>query len=127
MHLTETSTDPRLDETLQLIGSDKVEGTEVRRPSGEHLGTIRRVMIEKISGKVAYVVMSFGGFLGVGEDFYPVPWDRLKYNETLDAYELDISDDQLSGAPKFTDEAVYDFSRAEGRRVNDFYGVPTSF
>ncbi|WP_158807142.1 PRC-barrel domain-containing protein [Beijerinckia sp. L45] len=127
MHLSDTSTDPRLDETLQLIGSDKVEGTEVRRPDGAHLGTIRRVMIDKITGKVAYVVMSFGGFLGVGEDFYPVPWDRLKYNEMLDAYELDISDDQLSGAPKFTDEAVYDFSRAEGRRVNDFYGVPTSF
>ena len=120
----ETLTDPRLRETVELIGSDKVEGTDVRRPSGDQIGTIRRVMIDKRSGKVSYAVMSFGGFLGIGEDYYPVPWERLTYNEKLDAYELDISDDQLSGAPRFTDEAAYDWSRAEGRRISDFYGVP---
>jgi hypothetical protein len=125
--LSDFTTDPRLDETLNLIGSDKVEGTNVRRPNGDHLGQIRRVMIEKTTGKVSYAVMNFGGFLGVGEASFPVPWEKLKYNETLDAYELDISDDQLSGAPQFTDEAAYDWSRAEGRRVHDFYGVPTSF
>ena len=123
----ETATDPRLRETVELIGSDKVEGTDVRRPSGDQIGTIRRVMIDKRSGKVSYAVMSFGGFLGIGEDYYPVPWERLTYNEKLDAYELDISDDQLSGAPRFTDEAAYDWSRAEGRRISDFYGVPYGF
>ena len=123
----ETLTDPRLRETVDLIGSDKVEGTDVRRPSGDQIGTIRRVMIDKRSGKVSYAVMSFGGFLGIGEDYYPVPWERLTYNDKLDAYELDISDDQLSGAPRFTDEAAYDWSRAEGRRISDFYGVPYGF
>ena len=120
-------TDPRLRETPELIGSDKVEGTDVRRPSGEQIGTIRRVMIDKRLGKVSYAVMSFGGFLGIGEDYFPVPWEKLTYNEKLDAYELDISDDQLSGAPRFTDEAAYDWSRAEGRRISDFYGVPYGF
>ncbi len=119
-----TETDPRLRETAELIGSDKVEGTDVRRPNGDQIWTIRRVMINKRSGKVEYAVMSFGGFLGVGEDYYPVPWERLSYDEKLDAYVLDISDDQLSAAPRFTDEAAYDWSRAEGRRISDFYGVP---
>lgn len=122
--MTEVSNDLRMDETLNLIGSDKVEGTAVRRPNGDHLGSIRRLMIEKTSGKVSYAVMNFGGFLGLGEAYYPVPWDRLRYNEALDAYELDVTDDQLNNAPQFTDETAYDWSRAEGRRVDDFYGVP---
>ena len=120
----ETSTDPRLRETLSLIASDKVEGTDVRRPNGEAIGSIARVMIDKRSGKVAYAVMSFGGFLGIGEDYYPVPWEKLTYNPKLDAYELDIDDDRLSGAPKYADESAHAWSLAEGRRVNDFYGVP---
>ena len=58
-------------ETASLIGSDKVEGTPVYRSNGEPVGQIERVMIDKLSGKVAYAVMSFGGFLGIGEDYYP--------------------------------------------------------
>src|SRR4051794_3459616 len=57
-------------ETFGLIGSDKVEGTEVYRSNGDRVGTIERVMIDKLSGKVAYAVMSFGGFLGIGDDYY---------------------------------------------------------
>jgi hypothetical protein len=115
--------DPRLQETLTLISSDKVEGTAVRRPNGEKVGEIARLMIDKQSGKVAFAVMSFGGFLGLGEDFYPIPWEKLNYNPALDAYEIDIDKDQLTAAPKFTDEAAFDWSSAEGRRVNDYYGV----
>lgn len=58
-------------ETSKLIASDKVEGTPVYRSSGEQIGRIERLMIDKLSGKVAYAVMSFGGFLGMGEDHYP--------------------------------------------------------
>jgi hypothetical protein len=57
-------------ETSNLIGSDKVEGTPVYRPNGDRLGQIERIMIDKLNGKVAYAVMSFGGFLGVGADYY---------------------------------------------------------
>ena len=60
-------------EIHSLIASDKVEGTNVRRPNGDKIGEIERVMIDKVSGKVAYAVMSFGGFLGMGEDYYPLP------------------------------------------------------
>src|SRR5437660_5353192 len=75
----------RTDETREsydLIGSDKVEGTNVYRSDGEKVGSIERVMLEKRSGKVAYAVMSFGGFLGLGHDHYPIPWARLSYNES---------------------------------------------
>jgi hypothetical protein len=119
----ETETDPRLDETLNLIGSDKVEGTAVKRSNGEHLGEIRRLMIDKASGQVAYAVVTFGGLFGVGERYYPVPWSRLRFNATLDGYELDIGDSDLATAPHFTDETVYDWSRAEGQRLDGFYGI----
>jgi hypothetical protein len=70
-------------ETSNLIGSDKVEGTPVYRLNGDNIGQIERVMIDKISGKVAYAVMSFGGFLGIGEDYYPLPWSVLTYKKGL--------------------------------------------
>src|ERR1044072_9257922 len=61
-------------ETASLIGSDKVEGTAVYGADEQKIGEIERVMIEKVGGKVAFAVLSFGGFLGIGEDYYPVPW-----------------------------------------------------
>ena len=64
-------------ETTTLIGSDKVEGTNVYRSNGDKIGSIERIMLDKQSGKVAYAVMSFGGFLGIGHDHYPVPWSLL--------------------------------------------------
>ena len=70
---TRTQTKPlEKRETSNLIGSDKVEGTPVYRSNGDSVGQIERVMIDKLSGKVAYAVMSFGGFLGIGEDYYPL-------------------------------------------------------
>ena len=67
-------------ETSTLIGSDKVEGTNVYRSNGDKIGSIERIMLDKQSGKVAYAVMSFGGFLGIGHEHYPVPWSLLTYN-----------------------------------------------
>jgi hypothetical protein len=86
-------------ETTRLIGSDKVEGTAVRRSNGDTIGTIERVMIDKRGGKVAYAVMSFGGFLGIGSEYRALPWSVLKYNENLDGYELNVTENQLRGAP----------------------------
>ena len=67
-------------ETVYLIGSDKVEGTAVYGADDRKIGNVQRVMIDKIGGKVAYAVVSFGGFLGMGEDYYPIPWPNLKYD-----------------------------------------------
>src|SRR5213595_3931396 len=93
-------------ETANLIGSDKVEGTPVYRSNGERVGQIDRVMIDKLSGKVAYAVMS----LGIGEDYYPLPWTLLNFNPALDGYEVDISEQQLEGTPKFSKYENFDWS-----------------
>ncbi len=112
-------------ETASLIGSDKVEGTAVYRPNGDKVGMIERIMIDKLSGKVAYAVMSFGGFLGLGHDHYPIPWSLLTYNTQLQGYEVNITDDQLKGAPRFTRDHPWDWDDNDrSRRVHNYYGVP---
>jgi hypothetical protein len=88
-------------ETVSLIGSDKVEGTAVYGPDDKKIGTVQRVMIDKVSGKIAYAVVSFGGFLGMGEEYYPMPWSKLDYDTELGGYRVDVTEDQLRGAPKF--------------------------
>src|SRR5881397_2863604 len=74
---------PEARETADLIGSDKVEGTTVYDAKGEKMGSIARVMIDKRSGQVASAVLSFGGFLGIGNDYYPIPWAALSYDTSL--------------------------------------------
>src|ERR1700688_725558 len=80
----------------RLIASDRIEGTLVRRPDGEKIGKIKRLMIDKEGGTIAYAVMSFGGLFGLGDNHYQIPWSLLKYNRSLDAYESDIPDEQLA-------------------------------
>jgi hypothetical protein len=82
-----------------LIASDRVEGTAVCRPGGKKIGVIRRLMIDKVTGNVAYAILTFGGFLHFGERHFPVPWAALSYNAVLQAYEVDIADEQLHDAP----------------------------
>jgi hypothetical protein len=112
-------------ETSSLIGSDKVEGTNVYRSNGDNIGSIERIMIDKLSGKVAYAVMSFGGFLGIGHEHYPVPWSLLTYNTKLGGYEVNISDQQLKGAPSYANDNDWDWEdRKRAQQVYDYYRVP---
>lgn len=109
-------------ESASLIGSDKVEGTTVYGRDGTSIGTIQRVMIDKISGKVAFAVTSFGGFLGLGEDYYPLPWSQLKYDTGLGGYRTNLTEAQLQGAPKYGRSKEWDWSdRENDRQVNDYY------
>lgn len=112
-------------ESGNLIGSDKVEGTAVYSHNDEKIGTIERVMIDKPSGKVAYAVMSFGGFLGIGDDHYPIPWSKLTYDETIGGYRTDLSTADLEDAPRFRSDDEYDWeSRDLGMNVYNHYGIP---
>ena len=111
-------------ETYDLIGSDKVEGTDVYGPDRNKIGYIERVMIGKRSGKVDYAVLSFGGFMGMGDDHYPLPWPTLTYNEELAGYQVNVTEDQLKNAPKYSNENDWDWSdRNRGRKVYDYYGA----
>jgi hypothetical protein len=121
----QSSIDTSARETRSLIGSDKVQGTAVYRSNGEKVGSIDRVMIDKISGKVAYAVMSFGGFMGIGEDYYPLPWKLLTYNPQLEGYELNIGETQLKGAPKYSTHETWDWT-TRGQAIDDYYKVPSS-
>jgi hypothetical protein len=110
-------------ETVSLIGSDKVQGTAVYGPDGQKIGSIERVMIEKRTGRVSYAVLSFGGFLGIGDDYYPLPWPSLKYNVDLGGYQVLITDEQLRGGPKYGRSADWNWDGGT-RAIDDYYGLP---
>ena len=84
--MTDTITRPSTQSSNSLISSARVEGTHVYNADGEKLGTIDAIMIDKYEGNVAYAVMSFGGFLGIGEQYHPLPWQSLDYDERKDGY-----------------------------------------
>src|SRR5262245_57086919 len=117
--VTTTTLDTR--ETATLIGSDKVEGTAVYGADGNNIGSIERVMLDKISGKVAYAVMSFGGFLGMGEDYYPIPWSILQYDTNLGGYRVNLTQAQLENAPKYSSSDDWQWNRDNDRRVYEYY------
>ena len=108
-----------------LIESDRVEGTTVYDPNGNSIGSIKRLMIEKISGKVAYAVMGFGGFLGMGEDEHTIPWNKLTYDTSLGGYRTDVTEEQLRGAPTFYRDRDYDWSdRGRETELHDYWRSP---
>jgi PRC-barrel domain len=105
-----------------LISSEDVQGTAVYGPGDEKVGDIDHLMIEKISGRVAYAVMSFGGFLGLGHSHYPIPWSALKYDTALQGYRTGITESQLKDAPQFSDDSWGD--RGWETRLHQHYGAP---
>jgi hypothetical protein len=110
-------------EMAGLIGSDKVDGTNVYGTDGKKIGSIERLMIGKTDGKVAYAVLSFGGFLGMGDEHYPLPWQQLTYDTELGGYRVNLTKEQLEGAPKYSDDWDWE-DRERTRGVSDYYGAP---
>jgi hypothetical protein len=116
-----------MDETRRLIASSKVEGTPVFNRAGEQLGTVYNFMVDKVSGQVAYVVMSFGGFLGIGESYHPLPWRALTYDTRLGGYVVDIDKDRLTDAPRYGADQDPFADDEYGARVDAYYRTaPTS-
>ncbi len=109
----------------RLIGSDKVEGTSVYGADRNKIGSIERVMIDKVSGKVSYAILSFGGFFGMGSNLLPLPWGRLTYNPRFEAYQLDIDDEELKRAPSFRADKEFDWGdRSQEAELHRYYGIP---
>ena len=115
--------DPDVHETHDLIASDMVVGTNVYDREGKHIGKVERLILEKRGGRVSYAVLSFGGFLGIGHDHYPLPWAKLDYDEGLSGFRVDIAREQVEGAPKYAEGEDFDWSEKSGRRVYDYYDV----
>jgi hypothetical protein len=110
------------DETRDLIASDKVAGTSVYDRSGNKLGSVSNLMLDKRSGQVAYAALSFGGFLGMGASYHPLPWNQLHYEPKQGGYVVDLTKEQLEGAPTYSDphEARWD-DPTYGRGIDDYY------
>jgi len=123
----ETQSD-RLEETIDrtdrsLISADNVRGTAVYNTTGEKIGNVDSVMLDKYSGKVAYAVMSFGGFLGIGEKYHPLPWDALDYDEDAGGYCVGISRDNLERGPAYSRSDIDSFDYASsGPMIDRYYG-----
>ena len=107
----------------RLISSEDVQGTNVYGIGDEAIGEIDHLLIEKMSGRVAYAVMSFGGFLGLAHSHYPIPWSALKYDTALQGYRTGITEAQLKDAPAFSDDSWTD--RDWETRTHQHYGSPT--
>jgi hypothetical protein len=112
------------DETDRLISSEKVDGTAVYNRSGDRLGTVHHLMIDKYAGRVEYAVMSFGGFLGIGESYNPLPWRTLTYDTRMGGYVVDVDRTRLERAPRFTASSLPDWRDRDYRSRIDEYWVP---
>jgi sporulation protein YlmC with PRC-barrel domain len=112
----------------RLISADRVQGTPVFDQAGAKLGHIEDVLLHKESGRVAYAVMSYGGFLGAGERYHPLPWSMLTYNVDKAGYVVPLTRSQLDGAPTLGREQVeQQDDTAWAEEVHHHYGLPGPF
>jgi hypothetical protein len=81
-------------------------------------------MIDKVSGNVAYAIMSFGGFLGIGNSYHPLPWSLLQYDTNKGGYVVNLDKSQLEGAPSYDVGVEPDWDDPEYEtEIHDYYGV----
>jgi sporulation protein YlmC with PRC-barrel domain len=118
-----SSRDVPVDETDRLIASNKVEGTAVYNRQGERLGSVYNFMVDKYDGKVAYAVMSFGGFLGIGDSYHPLPWESLDYDTQQGGFVVDLDRSKLEAAPSYRANEDPWSNRDYGRSVYEYYGA----
>jgi sporulation protein YlmC with PRC-barrel domain len=112
------------DESAALISADKVQGTAVYDAGNEKIGTIEDVMLTKQTGKVAYAILSFGGFLGLGEKYHPLPWGALKYDTTIGGYRVMLAGDKFRTAPADSRADLADNRWQEA--IDSYYGGMTA-
>jgi sporulation protein YlmC with PRC-barrel domain len=115
---------PSTTTTSDVISSERVEGTAVYNDAGEKLGSIDDLMIDKRSGQVRYAVLEFGGFLGMGTDRYPLPWNMLNYDIDKEGYVVPLNKEKLAGAPRYGDADVPDYTPEYSRKVDIYYDHP---
>lgn len=120
--MIETLSNDLLDEAHQLISSTRVEGTPLFNPAGEKLGTIHSLMIHKQTGQVAYALLAFGGFLGIGSHVHPVPWEKLTFDAERRGYVADITRAMIEDAPSLELDSA-DRPRESERAMYNYWDV----
>lgn len=111
--------------TREHIRASTVKGTDVYNPEGEHLGYIDDVVLTKADGRAAFAIMSFGGFLGIGEKYHPLPWQSLSYDPERGGYVVSVSRAQLEDAPSYAAGDDPDWNDPlYGDRLRGHYGYP---
>jgi hypothetical protein len=107
-----------------LMGADTLLGNDVYNRDDEDLGDIKEIMIDMVTGKVAYAVLSFGGILGMGDKLFAVPWKALKLDTVNKRFTLDIAKDALAGAPGFDKDRWPSMADPTwAGPVHEFYGT----
>ena len=105
-----------------LITASRVTGTPTFNAAGEKIGHIQDLSIDKVSGQVIYALLSFGGFLGFGEKFQPLPWAALTYHPEKGGYVVSIAKTDLETAPSFTAGELENFGAGHQEQVDRYYG-----
>lgn len=113
----------RVEEYRGILSASTVNGTGVRNPAGEDLGKIEELMVDLASGRIAYAVLSFGGFLGIGDKLFAVPWQALDIDQANERFVLDVPRETLENAPGFDKDDWPEFAdRGWGARIYEYYG-----
>lgn len=106
------------------ILASRVIGTAVYNATGENIGTIEDVMLDKMSNSIMFAVIGFGGFLGIGEKFHAIPWSTLDYSGDMAGYVVPFTREQLEKAPVYSIDAL---TGGDGRAARDesydFFGI----
>src|SRR6266550_290290 len=107
----------------KIMAADTLEGDDIVNTAGDKLGELEHIMIDVPSGRVAYAVLSFGGFLGMGDKLFAVPWDALTLDEDRKCFVLDADKAKLENAPGFYKDNWPDMTDTLwGEQVHTFYG-----
>jgi hypothetical protein len=116
--------EPSLASARRFIESDRVEGTVVYDARGHRVGEIKRLIIEKGSGQVAFVIIAFQSFFGIGESDHALAWNELHYEQDLGGYRTDVTEEQLKAASDFPVRTDHDYTDDPGFQA--YYRIPPS-
>jgi sporulation protein YlmC with PRC-barrel domain len=107
------------------IRAKKVAGTNVVDQSGKKIGEVEDIVLDKLSNNIMFAIVSFGGFLGMGEKYHPIPWPSLKYDKTKDSYSVTFTKEQLEAAPAASiEELIRNDGMAFRDKAFDYYKTP---
>ena len=108
----------------RVLSASTLSGDHVQNAAGEDLGKVDEIMIDIVSGKVAYAVLSFGGFLRMGNKLFALPWSALSVDEDKKCFVLDINKTRLENAPGFDKDNWPDMADTTwGTEIFSYYGV----